>query len=93
MRLKFQRHPLLPGPFKGDRVEEIRLLAGGVAHKPWRLYGSEQALVGQRLEGEAMERAAAAATLGAKTYPHNVGKVELLKQALRLVLLRLRQMA
>ncbi len=78
--------------FEGDRVREIRLVAGGVAHKPWRLYGSEQALVGQVPEGEAVECAAAAAVADAKTYPHNTAKVELLKQALRLVLRQLKGM-
>ena len=77
--------------YEGDRVQEIRLAAGGVAHKPWRLYGSEQALVGQTLEGEAVDRAAVAAVAGAKTYPHNAGKVELLGRALRLVLRQLKE--
>ena len=78
--------------FADGRVSEIRLVAGGVAHKPWRLYESERALVGQILEGETVERAAAAVA-DARTYVHNVGKVEMLGRALRLVLRQLKEMA
>ncbi|KQN90364.1 molybdopterin dehydrogenase [Sphingomonas sp. Leaf67] len=43
-----------------DRIAELRIAFGGVAHKPWRARTAEAALIGQ-VPGEAAFRAAAAA--------------------------------
>ncbi len=68
------------------RVMEIRLAAGGVAHKPWRLRGAEEALTGQSLTDEVLEKAVSASVAGAKAHQHNGFKIDLLQRALRFVL-------
>jgi xanthine dehydrogenase YagS FAD-binding subunit len=47
-----------------DRVTDVRLALGGVAHKPWRALRAEEALLGQPATEESF-RAAAAAELAA----------------------------
>lgn len=62
-------------------VRDARIALGGVAHKPWRATDAEAALIGQRLDGPAADKAAAAAIHGAHPYPHNRFKVELARRA------------
>ena len=66
----------------GERVRSARLVLGGVAHKPWRVETAENELVGKSLSGGNFARAADLAILGAKTYPHNSFKVELVRQSI-----------
>jgi xanthine dehydrogenase YagS FAD-binding subunit len=63
-------------------VHDLRLVLGGVAHKPWRALGAEEALRGQPLEQAHLRRAAAAAVEGAQPYPHNAFKVDLAQRAI-----------
>ena len=64
----------------GDRVAEVRLAWGGVAHRPWRARRAEEQLTGARLE-EATVRAAVAAELeDAATGPDNAYKTTLVQQ-------------
>ncbi|MBV9222618.1 MAG: xanthine dehydrogenase family protein subunit M [Acidobacteriaceae bacterium] len=79
--------------FEGNSVKEIRLSAGGVAHKPWRLQEAEQTLLGRPLEEGVIARAMESAVAGAKTYRQNAVKVDLLKRCVRLMLHRFREMA
>ncbi|MBV8709389.1 MAG: xanthine dehydrogenase family protein subunit M, partial [Acidobacteriaceae bacterium] len=79
--------------FEGNSVKEIRLSAGGVAHKPWRLQEAEQTLLGRALEEGVIARAMESAVAGAKTYRQNAVKVDLLKRCVRLMLHRFREMA
>lgn len=65
----------------GDRIKTARLTLGSVAHKPWRATEAERALIGQRADAAAFQRAAEAALAGAKPYEHNRYKVELGKRA------------
>ncbi len=66
----------------GQKIKNVRLALGGVAHKPWRARQAEQALAGQE-PTEANFRAAADAELAAaKGYKHNSFKIELAKRAL-----------
>ncbi len=63
-------------------VQDVRLAAGGVGTKPWRLRKVEEALKG----GVAMERtfadAAESAVDGARPLPHNAFKTSLLKRTI-----------
>jgi xanthine dehydrogenase YagS FAD-binding subunit len=62
-------------------VRDLRLVLGGVAHKPWRAIAAEDALRGQALDEAGIARAAAAAVTGARAYQHNAFKVELAQRA------------
>jgi xanthine dehydrogenase YagS FAD-binding subunit len=70
-------------------VVDVRLAAGGVATKPWRLPQAEQVLLGHKLDREVIQRAAEAATTGADPRPLNAYKVPLLRQTVERVLLEL----
>lgn len=65
---------------EGNLVSEIRLVAGGVAPKPWRLTGAEVAVLNQPLNTRSIEAAATAAIQGAAPLAHNAHKVELLRR-------------
>lgn len=62
-------------------VAEVRLAAGGVAHKPWRLVASEAALVGRTLDEAAIAAAADLAAESALALAHNGFKIALLRRA------------
>ena len=64
-------------------VVEARLVAGGVAPKPWRLVASEAALVGRPATSETFATAAALAGEGARPVGENGFKVGLLCNAVR----------
>jgi xanthine dehydrogenase YagS FAD-binding subunit len=74
-------------------VVDVRLAAGGVATKPWRLQQAEQVLLGHKLVREVIQRAAEAATMGAAPRALNAYKVPLLKQTVERALLELGDMA
>jgi xanthine dehydrogenase YagS FAD-binding subunit len=63
-------------------VRDLRLVLGGVAHKPWRAIEAEEVLRGQALDEAVMKRAAAAAVTGARPHQHNAFKVELAQRAI-----------
>jgi xanthine dehydrogenase YagS FAD-binding subunit len=65
----------------GSAVNDVRLVLGGVAHKPWRAIGAEAELRGQPLTGAVLRRAAAAAVAGARPYRDNAFKVDLAQRA------------
>ena len=67
----------------GSAVHDVRLVLGGVAHKPWRAVAAEAELRGQVLSETAVGRAAAVAVEGAQPYPDNAFKVELAQRAVR----------
>lgn len=67
-------------------ISGIRLALGGVAHKPWRAYSAEQAMLGAQPNRETFERAAAAELSGARGYGHNDFKIELAKRTIVAVL-------
>lgn len=64
------------------RIRQARLAMGGVAHKPWRLYEVEKALVGQPVSVAAFEKVAAQAMTGAKAFEHNAFKLKLAPAAI-----------
>jgi xanthine dehydrogenase YagS FAD-binding subunit len=65
----------------GGAVRDVRLVLGGVAHKPWRAVEAENLLRGQAPSDELFARAGAAAVAGAQPYPGNAFKVELAQRA------------
>jgi xanthine dehydrogenase YagS FAD-binding subunit len=62
---------------EGKKILQARLAMGGVAHKPWRLTATEQALAGKEISVPAFEQAAAIAMQGAKGYGDNDFKLQL----------------
>jgi xanthine dehydrogenase YagS FAD-binding subunit len=66
-----------------ERITHVRLVAGGVASRPWRLAQCEAALVGQRPTHAVFDCAAALAVEGAQPLEHNGFKIELLRRAVR----------
>lgn len=65
--------------FKGDTVEQARVVLSGVAPIPWRSKGVEQAIIGKKLTRDVISKAAQAATKGAKPLEHNGYKVHLVQ--------------
>jgi xanthine dehydrogenase YagS FAD-binding subunit len=63
-------------------VSGVRIVLGGVAHKPWRAYKAEDTMLGARAKRETFERAAEAELSDARGYGHNNFKVELAKRAI-----------
>jgi len=71
-------------------VEDVSVVLGGVASRPWRARPAEEALSGRPLVDEAaIEEAAAASSAGAVPLPHNGYKIPLVEGALREALRRL----
>lgn len=68
---------------RGDgRLRQVRLAAGGVGTRPWRLRDSETVLEGGADEAGMWRRAAEAAGQGAQALPGNAFKLELLRRCL-----------
>lgn len=72
----------LGGP-SGRRVEEARLVLGGVAPVPWRATAAEELLVGAELDDQAAADGAAAALAGARPLAHNGYKLPLAEALVR----------
>ncbi len=68
---------------QGGVVRDIRLAAGGVGTRPWRLDASEKVLRGQTLSAALIEQAAAHSTDGAQPHEKNTFKVALLRNTVR----------
>ena len=67
---------------KSDRIEQVRLAMGGVAHKPWRLAEAELFLKGKTPTPENFKQAASLALQKAKGYGHNNFKLQLAPNAI-----------
>jgi len=63
--------------FDGDTVKSARIFLSGAAPVPWRSTGAEEAVVGSKLDNDAIDQAAAAAVEGAEPLEHNGYKVAL----------------
>ena len=63
----------------GGRVEQSRLVLGGVAPVPWRLDAVEKAIAGKRLDAKVVGLAADAAAKGAEPLAKNAYKVALVR--------------
>ncbi|HEY9801053.1 MAG TPA: xanthine dehydrogenase family protein subunit M [Leptolyngbyaceae cyanobacterium] len=67
----------------GERIENVRLAMGGVAHKPWRPTEAEKFLIGKPANANTFQQAAEIALQSAKPQSQNGYKVELAKRAIR----------
>lgn len=74
---------------RGGVVRDVRLAAGGVGTRPWRLAAVEDALRGKPLRLDVVEKAAALATEGARPLAHNGFKVPLLRRTIIRALMKL----
>lgn len=63
-------------------IRDARIALGGVAHKPWRAYAAERALIGQPPGEASFARAAEEALAGARGWGDNDFKVPLAKRML-----------
>ena len=61
---------------EGDRIKDVRLALGGVAHKPWRDARAEATLRGQEANSATFERAAQVLLRDAKGFSHNSFKID-----------------
>jgi xanthine dehydrogenase YagS FAD-binding subunit len=75
--------------WNGDRVEDIRIVLGGVAGKPWRVPAAEQEVQGRRIDPAAATASAEAAVREAAPLPENHYKIPLVKNLVRRALLEL----
>ncbi len=73
---------------EGDTIKDVRLAAGGVGTKPWRLSSCEEELRGKPANEESFRAVAALAPEGAKTHPLNAYKTELLQRTVVRALLQ-----
>ena len=62
-------------------IRDARVALGGVAHKPWRAFESEQLLVGTPIDAAPFAEAAEAAVDGARALRDNAFKIDLAKRA------------
>ena len=70
----------------GDKVKDVRIALGGVAHKPWRAWKAEDALRGRPATTDEFRAAAEVELAGAAPLRDNGFKVELAKRAIVAVL-------
>jgi xanthine dehydrogenase YagS FAD-binding subunit len=66
---------------RGSAVKDVRVVIGGVAHKPWRVAEARELLAGKAIEPRALESVAEAAARGAEPHAHNGFKIPLMKRA------------
>jgi len=71
---------------EGGKIKVARIAAGGVAHKPWRLYEVEQFLAGKAATEDTFKQAGAIAVKDAKPLQHNGFKIKMLDNGLQLAL-------
>ncbi|MBC7886981.1 MAG: xanthine dehydrogenase family protein subunit M [Ferruginibacter sp.] len=67
---------------EGNKIKQVRIAMGGVAHKPWRATEAENFLSGKIADEKNFKEAADTAMLMAKPLEHNQFKVELGKRAI-----------
>jgi xanthine dehydrogenase YagS FAD-binding subunit len=63
-------------------IKDVRVVLGGVAHKPWPLPDAQSMLIGKPLETESLKAFAAAALREAKPQRGNAFKIELCQRAI-----------
>jgi xanthine dehydrogenase YagS FAD-binding subunit len=66
----------------GDRIKQVKIAMGGVAHKPWRALTAESLLIGKAATAANFAAAAAAEMAAAKPLEHNQFKVELSRRSI-----------
>lgn len=71
---------------ENNKIKNVRLALGGVAHKPWRARSAEDFLAGQEATEENFRQSAEEELRAAKGYEHNSFKIELAKRTIVSVL-------
>jgi xanthine dehydrogenase YagS FAD-binding subunit len=66
----------------GNRITQVRIAMGGVAHKPWRASLAEKWLTGKEANEENFKAAAEAELKNARPLEHNKFKITLAKNAI-----------
>ncbi|CCV08188.1 putative oxidoreductase with FAD-binding domain [Mesorhizobium metallidurans STM 2683] len=77
----------------GRTIRDLRVALGGVATKPWRARGVEEALRGKVLEPDAVKRASLLAVEGAVDHGANHYKIELAPRVVARAILKLGETA
>ena len=67
---------------EGGKVNNVRVVLGGVAPKPWRSPEAEAVIKGNKLSEALLKKAADAALKDAKPLEMNAGKIEMAKGAM-----------
>ena len=67
---------------EGDRIADVRIALGGVAHKPWRRIEAEEAIKNERPSNTAFDTASRALLAGAVGQGNNSFKIELARKAI-----------
>ncbi len=67
---------------ENNRIKNVRIALGGVAHKPWRAFAAEQFLTGAEASEVNFRQAAEAELKTAKGFGHNDFKIELAKRTI-----------
>jgi xanthine dehydrogenase YagS FAD-binding subunit len=67
---------------EGDKIKDVRIALGGVAHKPWRATIAERWLIGKAATEANFKAAAAAELKNAKPLEHNKYKIALATKAI-----------
>jgi xanthine dehydrogenase YagS FAD-binding subunit len=75
--------------YEGGVVRDVRLVLGGVAHKPWRALAAETYLVGKPMNEENVREAADVELSAARPLPENAFKVTLARNMMARTLLDL----
>ncbi|MCS6874416.1 MAG: xanthine dehydrogenase family protein subunit M [Pyrinomonadaceae bacterium] len=65
-----------------EKITDVRIALGGVAHKPWRAKTAEQFLIGKKPTEENFRLASEAELKNAKPLKHNKFKIEMAKRAI-----------
>ena len=68
--------------FDGTVVRDVRVVMGGVAHKPWPVAEAQNMLIGKPFDPANLKHVAEGAFRGARPYTHNGFKVELGQRAI-----------
>ena len=78
---------------KGTRIRDVRLVFGGIAHKPWRAFDAERFLTGKDAGPEVFSQSARLAVKGAGPRPGNQFKVLLMEAVTKRALIAAGEMA
>ncbi|MFQ5796325.1 MAG: FAD binding domain-containing protein [Candidatus Bipolaricaulia bacterium] len=73
----------------GDRIENVCIVLGGVAGRPWRSRGAEKLLHGQTISEALADQVGEAAVAGAQPLQHNGYKIPLTRNLVKRALLEL----
>ncbi|MBM2811198.1 MAG: xanthine dehydrogenase family protein subunit, partial [Chloroflexi bacterium] len=75
--------------FEGDVCSQARIVMGGVATHPYRAIEAEAMLQGQRITEELAAEAAAKAVEGARPFPTNAYKVDVVRTLVKRSIIKL----